>query len=310
MLTALTADATRAYQNWIKDADPRVADWPLMSSPLLQTVILAAYVYFVKRLGPRLMENRKPFELKGALVAYNAAMVVFSIYLCYEFLMSGWATGYTYRCDLVDFSNSPQAVRMAWTCWLFYFSKFIELLDTVFFVLRKRNAQVTFLHVYHHTIMPWTWWFGVKFAPGGLGSFHGMVNSFVHVIMYSYYGLAAAGPAYQKYIWWKKYMTVIQLVQFVLVQAHIAQFFFLKDCPYNYPIFLYIIFVYGLVFLILFLNFWYQAYTKGLRPPKKLEGGAAGGDGYRRRHDDNHHNHHVANGNVANGQLNGKHKAQ
>lgn len=47
---------------------------------------------------------------------------------------------------------------------------------------------------------------------GGMGSFHAMVNSVVHVIMYFYYGLSAAGPRFQKYLWWKKYMTAIQLV--------------------------------------------------------------------------------------------------
>ncbi|XP_023250684.1 elongation of very long chain fatty acids protein 7-like, partial [Seriola lalandi dorsalis] len=80
------------------------------------------------------------------------------------------------------------------------------------FVLRKKNSQVTFLHVYHHSIMPFTWWFGVRFAPGGLGTFHALLNCVVHVIMYSYYGLTAMGPNYQKYLWWKKYLTTIQLV--------------------------------------------------------------------------------------------------
>lgn len=47
---------------------------------------------------------------------------------------------------------------------------------------------------------------------GGMGSFHAMVNSTVHVIMYFYYGLSAAGPRFQKFLWWKKYMTAIQLV--------------------------------------------------------------------------------------------------
>lgn len=45
-----------------------------------------------------------------------------------------------------------------------------------------------------------------------MGSFHAMVNAGVHVIMYFYYGLSAAGPRFQKYLWWKKYMTAIQLV--------------------------------------------------------------------------------------------------
>ncbi|MXQ81126.1 hypothetical protein E5288_WYG012634 [Bos mutus] len=224
--------------------DPRVEDWLLMSSPLPQTIILGFYVYFVTSLGPKLMENRKPFELK-------------------KFIMSGWGTGYSFRCDIVDYSQSPTALRMVRTCWLYYFSKFIELLDTIFFILRKKNSQVTFLHVFHHTIMPWTWWFGVKFAAGGLGTFHAFLNTAVHVVMYSYYGLCALGPDYQKYLWWKKYLTSLQLIQFVLITIHISQFFFMEDCKYQFPVFQYIIMSYGCIFLLLFLHFWYRAYTKG-----------------------------------------------
>ncbi|XP_036014092.1 very long chain fatty acid elongase 7 isoform X1 [Mus musculus] len=244
-----------------------------MSSPLPQTIILGLYVYFVTSLGPKLMENRKPFELKKAMITYNFFIVLFSVYMCYEFVMSGWGTGYSFRCDIVDYSQSPRAMRMVHTCWLYYFSKFIELLDTIFFVLRKKNSQVTFLHVFHHTIMPWTWWFGVKFAAGGLGTFHAFLNTAVHVVMYSYYGLCAMGPAYQKYLWWKKHLTSLQLVQFVLVTIHIGQIFFMEDCNYQYPVFLYIIMSYGCIFLLLFLHFWYRAYTKGQRLPKTLENG-------------------------------------
>lgn len=269
----LTSRTVRFYDNWIKDADPRVENWLLMSSPLPQTIILGLYVYFVTSLGPKLMENRKPFELKKAMITYNFFIVLFSVYMCYEFVMSGWGTGYSFRCDIVDYSQSPRAMRMVHTCWLYYFSKFIELLDTIFFVLRKKNSQVTFLHVFHHTIMPWTWWFGVKFAAGGLGTFHALLNTAVHVVMYFYYGLCAMGPAYQKYLWWKKHLTSLQLVQFVLVTVHIGQIFFMEDCNYQYPVFLYIIMSYGCIFLLLFLHFWYRAYTKGQRLPKTMENG-------------------------------------
>uniref|UniRef100_A0A4W3KHL5 Elongation of very long chain fatty acids protein n=1 Tax=Callorhinchus milii TaxID=7868 RepID=A0A4W3KHL5_CALMI len=257
----LTSRAVRFYDEWLKDADPRVEDWPLMSSPLPQTIIIGAYIYFVTSFGPKFMENRKPFNLKQIMIVYNFSLVLFSIYMCYEFLMSGWATGYSFHCDIVDYSSSPQALRVC---------KYLTVFIAIFFVLRKKNSQVTFLHVYHHSIMPFTWWFGVKFAPGGLGTFHALVNCVVHVIMYAYYGLSAMGPVYQKYLWWKKYMTTIQLIQFVTITVHIGQFFFMKNCQYQYPVFLYIIWLYGVVFMILFLNFWYHAYTKGQRLPKDM----------------------------------------
>lgn len=39
-----------------------------------------------------------------------------------------------------------------------------------------------------------------------------MVNSSIHVLMYAYYGLAALGPSVAKYLWWKKYLTILQMV--------------------------------------------------------------------------------------------------
>lgn len=126
-----------------------------------------------------------------------------------------------------------------------------------FFVLRKKNNQITFLHVYHHSAMPFWYWLGAKFVPGGestvlylVGNVYLSVfllkmyvspssffivitgylvvslNSFIHTIMYTYYLLAAFGPSMQKYLWWKKYMTKLQLVR-----EHV-----LDPMPILYPI--------------------------------------------------------------------------
>ena len=66
---------------------------------------------------------------------------------------------------------------------------------------RKKYGQISLLHVYHHSIMPINVWLGVRFLPGGHGTFFGLVNAFVHVVMYTYYLIAGLGPAFQKYIW-------------------------------------------------------------------------------------------------------------
>jgi hypothetical protein len=65
-------------------SDPRVSDWPLMDSPIPTVVIVLVYLYSVTLLGPRLMANRKPFQLRNVLIAYNAFQVIFSLGMLYE----------------------------------------------------------------------------------------------------------------------------------------------------------------------------------------------------------------------------------
>lgn len=62
--------------------DPVVDSWLFMKSPLPVVTILVTYLYFVLVLGPKLMEKRKAYELKGVMIAYNAYQVLFSLWLC------------------------------------------------------------------------------------------------------------------------------------------------------------------------------------------------------------------------------------
>ncbi|GFO04680.1 elongation of very long chain fatty acids protein [Plakobranchus ocellatus] len=176
--------------------------------------------------------------------------------------MSSYLAGYSLGCQRVDYSNSPLALRMANVCWVYYISKFIEVADTVFFILRKKTKQLTFLHVFHHGSMMFNWWLCVRFIAGGVTWFHAMLNSFVHVVMYSYYGLSALGPSVQPYLWWKKYVTKIQMTQFVVVLFHstyvtlfcdFSQFFSLMAVSY------------AIIMIALFSNYYYQQYVRSRR---------------------------------------------
>lgn len=65
-------------------SDPRVNDWSLMSGPFPTLAICLFYAYFVKVLGPKLMENRKPFDLRRVMIWYNLFQVTFSSWLFNE----------------------------------------------------------------------------------------------------------------------------------------------------------------------------------------------------------------------------------
>nr|CAB3242266.1 elongation of very long chain fatty acids protein 7-like [Phallusia mammillata] len=248
----------------LEQADPRVSEYPFMDRPGLNLIGTLTYLFVVTYAGPRYMKNREPFNLRKFVAVYNLVMVIFSTYIFYEFLASGWFNDYSFTCQECDYSNSAKALRMVRVCYLFWISKYIEFLDTIFFIAHKKFQHVSFLHVFHHSLMAFTWWWGVKFSPGGLGTFHALINAFVHMVMYSYYGIAAMGPKYQKYIWWKKYLTVFQMTQFVVVFGHMVNVTAFYDCKYPQA-FKYIIASYGTMFFILFSNFWIQAYTKRSR---------------------------------------------
>ena len=47
-----------------------------------------------------------------------------------------------------------EPLKMVYAAYIYYFSKFPELFDTIFFVMRKRYDQVSTLHVIHHGAMP------------------------------------------------------------------------------------------------------------------------------------------------------------
>lgn len=164
MLTV--TELKRLYEVFLSKGDSRVEKWLLMESPVPILTIFVLYLLLVKQ-GPRWMEQYKPLHLQGWLVIYNLALVGLSVYMFEEFLVTAIKSSYSLQCQPVDYSDDPLALRMASVCWWYFFSKIIELLDTVFFILRKKNNQITFLHVYHHSTMLINWWLGVKFIAGG-----------------------------------------------------------------------------------------------------------------------------------------------
>nr|WDP79934.1 elongase of very long chain fatty acids 4a [Ruditapes philippinarum] len=247
------------FYTWaLSVSDKRVEDWFLMQGYAPTLIITAIYVIFVTKIGPKFMENREPYRLKWPIVIYNFICIAINFHICSQLLYNTTMVGYSYSCQTVDYSDNPYEVRIAKALWWFYFSKCIEMLDTVFFVLRKKNNQVSFLHVYHHATMFPIWWMGVKWVAGGQSFFGAMVNSFIHVIMYTYYGIAALGPQYQKYLWWKRYLTIIQLIQFNIGIIHAVQSLVLS-C--EFPLWMqYAVVFYASTILALFLNFYFQAY--------------------------------------------------
>lgn len=255
---------------------------PLLNSPLPTALICMCYVFIVKVAGPRFMQNREPYNIRTFLVIYNALQVALSAYIVYWCIQGGWFWKHSFICQPVDYSNSREALAETHVSYVYFLAKFTEFIDTFAFVARKKFSHISTLHVIHHGIMPLSVWPGLRFVPGGHATFFGLLNSFVHVFMYLYYMFAALGPKYSKWIWWKRHMTDLQMVQFVGMIVHAGQLLVVPDCGFP-VIYGYVIAGHAIMFFILFSQFYIMEY---LKKPKTKENGSSNGktNGYHPTH--------------------------
>lgn len=52
-----------------------------LGSPFPVLAVVAAYVYFVKVLGPKIMKNRDPFDLTRVIYVYNFIQILLNLYI-------------------------------------------------------------------------------------------------------------------------------------------------------------------------------------------------------------------------------------
>lgn len=125
-------------------------------------------------------------------------------------------------------------------------------------MLRKKTDQLSFLHVYHHSTMFAFWWVGAKFVPGGTALSAAMVNCFVHVLMYTYYAIAAL--QLRPLLGWKRQLTLLQLVQFSVgvllgIRAIVTNCQFTRWMQYFFV-------CYAFSFILLFGQFYRRTYGR------------------------------------------------
>lgn len=244
---------------WREIGDQRVhSNYPLMSGgPIPIIAIVSIYVYFVRSAGPAWMKARDAYDLKWSIRLYNILMSLINLYIFYRVsVLTRYGLNY-FGCKQVGYEKADnELVDLA---FLYFATKLVELLDTIFFILRKKYNQASNLHVFHHGFIAICVWIYFKIAPGGSSVLFPYLNVGVHSVMYSYYFLATF-PAMQKYLWWKRYLTSTQIIQFVLSMVHFS-FQGLSSCEYP-PALAVIGFFFNFVFFVLFCDFYYHAYMR------------------------------------------------
>lgn len=120
---------------------------PLMGSAVPAIVISGIYLVLVKFSLPEYMRERKAYDLTIITRIYNIFQVIACFYFVKKYFEFGWTFSLTF-----DYKYEPtEGIGIFTTVlWLNWILRIIELVETVFFILRKKNNQASFLHIYHH----------------------------------------------------------------------------------------------------------------------------------------------------------------
>ncbi|KAG9243481.1 GNS1/SUR4 family-domain-containing protein [Calycina marina] len=179
-----------------------------MSTPqeTLGMIVLYLVVIFG---GQSFMRDRPALKLNGLFMVHNLLLTVISgallVLFAQQLIPSLYRHGlYENICGADGWTRSLVVLY-----YLNYLTKYVELIDTVFLMVKKK--PLTLLHCYHHpatALLCHTQLLGrtsVSWVPITL-------NLFVHVVMYWYYFQSARGVR----ITWKQWITRFQIAQFVV----------------------------------------------------------------------------------------------
>lgn len=243
------------YYRWMQD------NWHLT---IHVGILYLAFVFG----GQYYMKNRKPFSLRPYLIVWNIFLSIFSILgttrVIPNLLGSIRRGGFVDSICTNDFMTGGNVIGF-WS-WLYVLSKWVELGDTVFIVLRKQ--PLNFLHWFHHltTMISVTFCYANGYS---IGRWSGTMNYIIHSVMYSYFTLKAMRFAVPKCI--AMCITTIQTAQMVVGFALSSWVMVLyirgEACSATWRTIIVANVIYFLYFL-LFVNFFRMSY---LRKKKEIK---------------------------------------
>eukprot|EP00462_Mataza_sp_D1_P018139 CAMPEP_0175140128 /NCGR_PEP_ID=MMETSP0087-20121206/11289_1 /TAXON_ID=136419 /ORGANISM="Unknown Unknown, Strain D1" /LENGTH=240 /DNA_ID=CAMNT_0016423221 /DNA_START=41 /DNA_END=763 /DNA_ORIENTATION=+ len=201
------------------------------------------------------MKTREAFELTNVMRVYNFLQVALCCYMCYGLASNPFSNFFRIN---VDYNPKTE-----YFLFVHFLSKWLDFVDTIVMALRKKDRQITVLHVFHHSSIPAVWscllFFGQAYGTTSLGAF---ANSFIHVIMYSHYFVTSFGIRNP----FKKVVTQAQLIQFgiLLLHSFVALIWEQKIGGW----FCFLQTVYQITMLAMFGSFYKKSYTPAA---KKVE---------------------------------------
>jgi len=237
--------------------------------PFISVVLYVLMVFLL----PRLLKGSKPKQLTFVMGLWNLGLSTLSLFIVFgvgiPYFTALFKKGlYETVCDPHKELYRGASVLLYWS-YIFALSKYAELLDTLFLILKNPDRPVMFLHWYHHTTVLLFTWFAEywRFSVGFVFIF---VNAVVHTFMYWYYFQLGRGVK----VSWGKALTIGQILQMFLgIAANgywMYQWYNGNECGCDNPMVIMwaCIVMYG-SYLLLFIMFFVQRYSTPRRASKK-----------------------------------------
>lgn len=182
-----------------------------------------------------------------AMAIYNACQVALCGWMVRETIVQYQQRGFKLVCN--EFNAKEEGI--AFVLHVFYLSKVLDFLDTLFIIIKRDWRRLSFLHVYHHSSIFLIYWLNTNVGYDGDIYLTVVLNGTIHFIMYGYYLLTTFNVPVPAPI--KLMVTNAQLIQFVTMISQ-GSYLVLNNCEFPRNVtFMYIIYI--MTMLALFLQF-------------------------------------------------------
>jgi elongation of very long chain fatty acids protein 4 len=261
--TSSLNDIGAAILQWVNptltDAERVTSSWPLtsFSSAIIVSMLYLVCIFVGTLVMKAIYGGQESATIKSKSVVekftkepvlffvavYNLTQVLLCGYMIWRAVEGYIALQYVPICNAFN----KHETAMASVLWIFYVSKVLDFCDTIFIVLRRKWKQLIFLHLYHHTSIFLIYWLNINAGYDGDIYYTIILNSFIHLVMYSYYEATTFNITVPKFL--KKIVTNLQRIQFVTMMAQ-AALMLAMQCDYPSRItWLYLFYIISLFYL-------------------------------------------------------------
>lgn len=200
---------------WDENSDPMTKEFFGMQTPWTFMTIGLSLVIFCKLIGPYLMKNRKPRDLRPIMIILNG--FAFGTYTGGVVVALG-GTGFEGCFDCQAYqpnTNDITKITLKYIGYCLIWTKIYDFLKPVLAVFSKKHHQVTWLQMLHLQAAVMFCWAGMKIHPGGIFIPVAVMDTIYQSLAYGYLVMKASSkemkPSNEAKIWllWTREITTL-----------------------------------------------------------------------------------------------------